>query len=143
MILLDTGPIVALFDPADDSHAACVEILKSIDEPLATTVPVLTEAFHLLAPDSQGAANLIHFVADGGLAVWFFDSRTLDRAFELMRQYADHPMDLADASLVAAAEAGNLHRVFTIDRRDFTAYRIRRGHRLRGFEIVEPARARR
>jgi len=143
MILLDTGPIVALFDPADDSHRPCVEVLKSIVEPLGTTVPVLTEAFHLLSPGSPGATNLIHFIADGGVAVWFLDPQTLDRAFELMRQYADHPMDLADASLVVMAEAENLHRVFTIDRRDFAAYRIKRGHRLRTFDLIDPARMRR
>lgn len=142
MILLDTGPIVALFDPADDSHRSCVEVLKSIVEPLGTTVPVLTEAFHLLSPGSVGAANLIHFIADGGLTLWFLDPDTIDRAFGLMQQYADHPMDLADASLVAMAEAENLHKVFTIDRRDFATYRIKRGHRLRTFELIEPARTR-
>ncbi len=142
MILLDTGPIVALFDRADDSHRPCVEVLKSIVEPLGTTVPVLTEAFHLLSPGSVGAANLIHFIADGGLTLWFLDPETMERAFELMQQYADHPMDLADASLVAMAEAENLHKVFTIDRRDFAAYRIKRGHRLRTFELIEPARTR-
>ncbi|HKQ81188.1 MAG TPA: PIN domain-containing protein [Steroidobacteraceae bacterium] len=142
MILLDTGPIVALFDPADDSHRPCVDVLKSIVEPLGTTIPVLTEAFHLLSPGSVGAANLIHFIADGGLTLWFLDPETMDRSFELMQQYADQPMDLADASLVAMAEAENLHKVFTIDRRDFTTYRIKRGHRLRTFELIMPARTR-
>ncbi len=47
-------------------------------------------------------------------------------------------MDLADASLVAVAEAANVHKVVTIDRRDFSAYRIRRGHRLRSFEVIDP-----
>jgi predicted nucleic acid-binding protein len=142
MILLDTGPLVALFDPADDSHAPCVDILKSIVEPLGTTTPVLTEAFHLLSPGSPGAANLMQFVADGGLSIWFLDPTTLDRALELMHQYADHPMDLADASLVVMAETESLHKVFTIDRRDFSAYRIKRGHRLRTFELIEPPRTR-
>ena len=90
----------------------------------------------------MGAANLIHFIADGGLTVWFLGPDTLDRAFALMREYADHPMDLADASLVAMAESENLHKVFTIDRRDFAAYRIKRGHRLRAFEFLQPTRAR-
>ena len=54
---------------------------------------------------------------------------TRPRAFELMAQYADHPMDLADASLVVAAEALAATRVFTIDRPDFLTYRVRRGHR--------------
>jgi uncharacterized protein len=143
MILLDTGPIVALLDPADDSHRSCVELLKTMDEPLATTVPVLTEAFHLLTPGSRGAANLIHFISDGGMAVCFADAALLDRTFELMQQYADQPMDLADASLVATAEAANLHKIFTIDRRDFSVYRIRRGHRLRNFEVIAPGKLRR
>ena len=55
MILVDTGPLVALFDPADRAHDRCVETLKTIKEPLATTYPVLTEAFHLLQPASADA----------------------------------------------------------------------------------------
>jgi predicted nucleic acid-binding protein len=51
-------------------------------------------------------------------------------------------MDLADASLVVMAETENLHKVFTIDRRDFAAYRIKRGHRLRAFELLQPSRSR-
>jgi predicted nucleic acid-binding protein len=45
-------------------------------------------------------------------------------------------MDLADASLVAAAEALGTRRVFTIDRKDFETYRVRRGHRHYSVEIV-------
>src|SRR5438270_277868 len=44
VILVDTGPIVALFDPKDTSHRRCRDVLKSLREPLVTTVPVLTEA---------------------------------------------------------------------------------------------------
>ena len=136
MILADTGPLIALFDPADRDHARCVTRLRAIREPLATTVPVLTEAFHLLSPASRGARGLMRFVSDGGIGLWFFDDRTLLRAFELMEQYADAPMDLADASLVAAAEALALQKVFTLDRSDFSTYRIRRGHRYLGFEMI-------
>jgi hypothetical protein len=53
-----------------------------------------------------------------------------------MERYADHPMDLADASLVVAAESLGTRRVFTIDRRDFATYRVRRGHRSHAMEIV-------
>ena len=53
-----------------------------------------------------------------------------------MEQYADHPMDLADASLIVAAEALPTRKVFTIDRQDFATYRIRRGHRYYGVDII-------
>lgn len=53
----------------------------------------------------------------------------LDRPFvktcrALMRKYQDLPMDLADASLVAVAEAENIRTIFTLDK-DFTVYRTR------------------
>jgi len=64
------------------------------------------------------------------------DEPSLQRAFALMEQYADHPMALADASLIVAAEALPTHKVFTIDRQDFATYRIRRGHRYYGVEII-------
>lgn len=136
MILTDTGPLVALFDPADRDHARCAGILADIEQSLCTTVPVLTEAFHLLGPCSTGAQRLMDFVTARGIDVWFLDDRALIRAFELMIRYADHPMDLADASLVVLAEHKRSHTIFTIDRRDFSTYRIRQGHRHRTFEIL-------
>ncbi len=136
MILVDTGPLVALFDPRDGQHQRCADILKNIREPVVTTAPVLTEAFHILGPASTGADRLREFIEQGGLSVWFLDRRRLTRAFELMELYADHAMDLADASLVTAAEALGTRRVFTIDRNDFETYRVRRGHRHHPMQIV-------
>ena len=103
MILVDTGPFVALFDPRDAQHEPCRDALQTIREPLCTTIPVLTEAFHLLTPDSIGSDRLRDFILDGGLTVWFMDHEAIVRAFELMEQYRDHPMDLADASLMKKA----------------------------------------
>ncbi len=137
MILVDTWPLVALFDPQDAQHARCVRILKGIREPIITTIPVLTEAFHMLGPASIGSDRLREFIEGDGLSVWFFDRTALTRAFELMERYADHPMDLADASLVVAAECLSTRRVFTIDRKDFETYKARRGHRHQAMEIVD------
>lgn len=136
MILVDTGPLVALFDPKDPLHQRCKTTLRALSEPLSTTVPVLTEVFHLLSPDSIGSIRLREFLLRGGVAVWFLDQGALERAFELIERYADHPMDLADASLVVAAEALETRKIFTIDRNDFSTYRLRRGQRNEAFEIL-------
>jgi predicted nucleic acid-binding protein len=45
-------------------------------------------------------------------------------------------MDLADASLLVAAESLNSNKIFTLDRHDFETYRIRRGHRHIKFEVI-------
>lgn len=137
MILVDTGPLVALFDPKDNAHSRCRRILQGIRGPLYTTVPVLTEAFYMLTPASIGSDRLRDFILKQGINVWFFTEAAMTRAFELMEQSADHPMDLADASLVVAGEALRTRRIFTIDRRDFDGYRLKRGHRHVRFELLE------
>lgn len=77
------------------------------------------------------------FVSRGGLSVWWLvDASLLPRAFELMDRYAGHPMDLADASLIVAAETLRTRKIFTLDRRDFRSYRIRRGHRELAVEVI-------
>ncbi|MBI1876355.1 MAG: PIN domain-containing protein [Acidobacteria bacterium] len=136
MILVDTGPLVALFDHRDAQHDRCSRVLKRLREPLKTTIPVLTEGFYMLRPESRESDRLRDFIERRGLSLWFFDEGSLHRAFELMELYADHPMDLADASLVAAAESLGTRKVFTIDRKDFETYRVRRGHRHVPMEIV-------
>lgn len=136
MILMDTGPFVALLDPRDGEHERCKAVLQSLTEPLITTTPVLTEAFHLLPAGGRGGANLRTFLRRGGAAVAFLDGALLERCFELMEQYADHPMDLADASLVATAESLKTRRIFTLDRTDFSTYRLRRGRTPQSFEIL-------
>ena len=52
-----------------------------------------------------------------------------------MLQYADRPMDLADATLVLLAEHEALTIIFTIDHDDFETYRINGKTR---FRIVPP-----
>jgi predicted nucleic acid-binding protein len=137
VILVDTGPLVALFDPRADSHDSAAQVLARVREPLTTTIPVLAEVFHLLGPSSRGSDALRTFVARAGVVVWYLSPATLKRAFELMEEYADHPMDLADASLVTAAESLKATKIFTIDRNDFTSYRALIGRRLRAFTLVD------
>lgn len=136
MILVDTGPLVALFDPQEKEHSRCRQLLRELTEPLATSLATLTEAFDILSPDSIGSDRLREFVLQDGLQVLPLERTTLERAFELMEQYRDHPMDLADASLIALAEAIPTRKVFTLDRNDFSTYRLRRGHRHLPVEIL-------
>ena len=58
--------------------------------------------------------------------------RATERAAVLMEKYADRPMDLADATLVALAEEREETRIFTLDA-DFEVYRLKGRRR---FEIM-------
>jgi predicted nucleic acid-binding protein len=134
--LVDTGPLVALFDPKDPDHALCSRTLEGLPGLLVTTTPVLTESFHLLDPKSPGSKNLRLFVERGGLTVAFLDETTLSRSLSLMQEHSARGMDLADASLVAVAENRQIRRVFTLDRRDFRVYKARFGHRQERLQVV-------
>ena len=136
MVLLDTGPAVALFDPRDGDHRACRARLEALREPLVTTIAVLTEAFHILSPESVGSHRLRQFLLAGGASVHTIGDSGLARASELMETYSNLPMDLADASLVVTAEQLPTRRIFTLDHRDFSSYRIRQGRRHLAFEIL-------
>ena len=48
----------------------------------------------------------------------------LPRIRELLRKYADRPMDLADAALIRIAEREGIRKIFTVDKKDFAVYRI-------------------
>jgi len=137
MILMDTGPLVAIFDPKDRDHQSCHKLLRTIEEPLLTTEAVITEVLHLLAPGSRGVEGLTGFIMSDYLSLITLDKTDYQQSFQLMDKYADLPMDFADATLVTLAEKLKIDRVFTLDFADFNAYRIKKGHRYCAFDLLQ------
>lgn len=123
MTLLDTGPIVALFDVSDQFHGRCLELLEGLRGPLITTWPVITEALYLLNFSLKAQDGLWGFLIRGGVEVVHLGVGEMARCRELMMKYRDLPMDLADATLVVLGEKRSIDRIFTLDHRDFKVYR--------------------
>jgi len=123
MILVDTGPLVALIHEDDNKHRICKETFLTFSEPLGTVWPVLTEAMYLLSFSWEGQNALWEMIQAGAVEILPLGSDDVARMRELMRKYRDLPMDLADAALVRVAERERLRRIFTLDRRDFQIYR--------------------
>lgn len=139
MTLTDAGALIAICHPADPLHQQAHATADDLPAPLLTTVPALTEALHLLGPNSRYARALQVLYVEGRVRLFFLRDQLIARCFELMAKYADLPMDFADASLVSAAEHLRTNRIFTFDR-DFSVYRVRRGFEHRPFEIVSRPR---
>ena len=72
-----------------------------------------------------------NFVRSTAVTVLAIDDADLPALDELMRKYADRPMDFADATLVHLARRESLSTVFTIDHDDFETYRIEGRRRFR------------
>jgi len=124
LILIDAGPLVALIDADDQYHADCLKVFQGIREPLGTVWPAFTEAMYLLGDLPAGQDALWEMLARSTIQILPLTESDAPRMRVLMRKYADRPMDLADAGLVAVAEREALQSIFTIDKNDFLVYRI-------------------
>jgi len=124
VILVDTGPLVALTDADDQYFTECTAAFRTVRQPMGTVWPVLTEAMHFLGdlPEAQDA--VWDMLARGAVQLLALGPDDVPRIRELMRQYADLPMDLADAALIHVAEREGLNRFFTVDKKDFAVYRL-------------------
>jgi uncharacterized protein len=126
-LLADAEALVAYLSPDETAHAEVVAYLTTVKAGVVTTSPVFTEAMYLLGrmrgyPGQQALWAL----RDTGLLE--VAEPDWDRSQALMDQYRDVPMDLADATLVAMAEARSQRTILTLDN-DFLMYRARRGRR--------------
>lgn len=124
MILTDAGPLIAILDRNDPDHALCVEALSEVTPPLVTTWPAFTEAMYLLGASTgiAGQRALWSLVDEGALQLLELTPESVSASAAAMEKYADRPMDLADATLVAASSQVGDPRIFTIDG-DFRFYR--------------------
>jgi predicted nucleic acid-binding protein len=132
-ITVDTGPLVALCDRHDEWHGRCVQVLRVSSRATRwlTTMAVVAEAMYLLARVPGGHVKLFDLLLSGAFVLDAGSPSTLPRLRQLMLQYADLPMDFADATVVELAERLGSDTVFTLDERDFRVYRPRHVPHLR------------
>ncbi len=125
MIIIDTGFWLALADQQDTYHKPAKITLQKIDEPLITTWCVVTETCYMLLKRKGVLAQttFITAIANGSFDVFNLQAHHAPRIAQLMEQYSNLPMDLADASLVILAEELGHGRILSVDYRDFNTYR--------------------
>lgn len=133
-ILVDAGPLIALFDKSDSYHAQSIQFLKKYKGTLLTTWPVVTETSHMLAFSVRTQIAFLEWIKRGGLHVIETEYPSISRLIELCNKFSDVPMDLADATLIVAAEERNIKEIATIDS-DFYIYRDIRNRYLKNIFI--------
>jgi len=131
-VLIDSGPLIALFDASDKYHTETVNFIKNNTYPLVTTMASVTEVLHLLDFNRNAQIDFLEWIQRGAVEIHNIVNNDFERIRELTIKYRDLPMDFADSCLVYLAEKLNLNTIATIDR-DFTIYRIK-GRRK--FEVI-------
>ncbi len=122
-ILIDAGPLIALFDRDDTYHKDILAFLKEGRYQFVSTAAVLTEVMYMLDFNVEVQIHFLMWIMQKGVIIHELKQKDIARIIELTRKYCDRPMDFADATLVVAAEETGIRKIISIDA-DFDIYRL-------------------
>jgi predicted nucleic acid-binding protein len=120
--IIDSGPIIALFDRSDKFHNKVLDFLKTYKGKLVTSWAVITEVSHMLDFNLQVQIDFLKWCEAGGIEVYDISQTEISNIRIMMEKYIDVPMDLADATLMYIANKENIKNILSIDS-DFDIYR--------------------
>jgi predicted nucleic acid-binding protein len=122
-ILIDAGPLIALFDRDDNYHEKIIDYIKGKKFKFITTTAVITEVSHMLNFSVDAQILFFEWIMKEGVLLQEIQQSDITRIMELTKKYSDRPMDFADATLVIAAEKTGIREIISIDS-DFDIYRL-------------------
>ncbi len=124
-VIVDTGPLVAYFDPADPDHQRVHAWFAKSSKRyvLHSTEAVLTEASHMLAFDVQRQIACLEWSAQV-MQLTHLPAHEMVRVTAWMRQYSQVPMDFADASVLWLHTQLAGSSILTLDQRGFGVFRV-------------------
>jgi len=122
-ILIDAGPLIALFDSSDKHHHKVRSFLKANPFRYVSTIAVFTEVSHMLDFNTAAQRDFYEWVMYKGVIISDINQNDMFRLLELTDKYSSLPMDFADATLVITAEKTGIRQIISIDR-DFDIYRL-------------------
>ncbi|MCI0493490.1 PIN domain-containing protein [candidate division KSB1 bacterium] len=120
--ILDTGPIVALFDRSDHYHLDILNFVRDFYGKLYSTLPVVTEVLFLLDFSIETQLDFLKWLESGAVEIVEIKSDDLYRIRKMMVKYQDVPMDFADATLMLISERLKIKDIMSLDK-DFFVYR--------------------
>ena len=120
--IIDSGPLIALFDKDDKYHLKLLDFMKSFNGELITTWSVVTEVTHMLSFNISVQLNFLKWIELGAITIYQIEQSELTNIIKMIQKYSDIPMDLADSTLMYVAQKENIKNIISIDS-DFDIYR--------------------
>lgn len=119
--LLDTGFLFAAAFQQDQHHARAATALREMKGRRLVVAAVVIESFFVAATrlSYDRALRLFELLQTPAFEIVDLTTDDMQRMRELMRQYRDAELDIADVAQMAVAERLNITRIYTFDRRDF------------------------
>lgn len=123
-IVIDSGPLIAMFDADDKYHKPSVEFIRNNKRPLVTTIANLTEAIYVLSFSKEAQSALLKWISISSITIEPIESEDVLEISMLFDKYNDVPMDFADACIVFVCEKLSTCDIATVDS-DFVIYRLK------------------
>ena len=120
--IIDSGPLIALFDSSDKYHKTVLKFMEDFQGELITTWAVVTEVTHMLDFNLKVQIDFLKWIELGGITIYDINKKDLSSIILMMSKYTNVPMDLADSSLMLVAQNYNIKDIISIDS-DFDIYR--------------------
>ena len=133
-ILVDTGPLVAVLNAADEHHHWARDVFSRLSPPVYTCESVLSETQFLLHHRGRNTLAVLDWIRAGVIELGFDLQKEVDRVRALQRSYQNLPMDLADACLVRMSELHRRSLIVTTDEH----FRIYRRNRRQVIPLLAP-----
>jgi predicted nucleic acid-binding protein len=122
--------LVALTDESDALYARAARDLKRLRRgPFGSTVPVLSETYHILA-GGYLRGRLRSLLKHLDVAIVEVPRDTWEEILDWMERYEEHEPDLADAQLVALSAMNASFRVWSYDKEFVAVWRRADGTRV-------------
>jgi predicted nucleic acid-binding protein len=122
-ILIDAGPLIALFHSGDNHHKRVQGFLLGNQYTFISTLAVFTEVSYFLSVNTKAQQDFYEWAMYKGVIISDINQHDMPRILELTKKYADLPMDFADATLVVTAEKTGIKKIISMDK-DFDIYRL-------------------
>jgi uncharacterized protein len=135
VVLLDTGPWIALHCRNDKHHAWAKEQFARHAGPFLTCEAVVAETCFLLARYDFDPAKALALVERGVVRIGMSLTEELSAVHSLFGRYENVPASLADACLIRMSELFDKSKVMTLDS-DFHIYRR---HGRKAIALIKPA----
>lgn len=124
-MILDTGPLVAAANRRDPDHETSKRFLLEARGTFVVPALVVAEATFMIerAGGAQAEARFLRSLRAPRFNIQAPTPEDLDRAADLVLEYADLPLGGTDATIVALAERMAETDIATLDRRHFSVVR--------------------
>lgn len=129
-VIADSGAIYAIYDADDAYHEAVSEFIERENGAIIIPDVILVEIDYLLR-EFLGVPAEIDFMNDllaGAYEIEAVNLTDISFCLDLIEQYRDLDLGLADSAVMTLAERLKIYRILTVDERDFRAVRPKGRH---------------